>query len=292
MNFKDQPDLKSIKEFSSSWLGPGSREQYLLSLQNKNSYYDNEGYLITDDVKDEKIINKKINFNYKLNKHGFRSNHFKLVDSSKTTILTAGCSQSFGQALPEELRWQSFLLKNLKNNNIDFFDVSSTAASIRLITRNTVSFIRNYGKPNYIFIVFPDIARDFMFFEKENKFNNVNANTRHIIEQKIKNLPNALIDYTITFNEYDALMKSVEQIWHLEELCKLSGIKLFWTSWEDGFHNEFFKLNFNNFVEQTTPNHLNINNLEYWDMANDKKHFGSKWTSWQGKIFSEKLLND
>lgn len=292
MNFKDQPDLKSIKEFNSSWLGPGSRADQLLFLKNKDSYYDDEGYLITNTVGDEKNINKEINYNYKINKHGFRSNHFKTINSNKTTILTAGCSNSFGQGLPEELRWQSFLLKNLNNDDIDWFDVSSMGGSFRLITKNIISFIRNYGKPDYIFIIFPDIARDFMFNDKKNSFNNVNAHPFYLTQKKQPTIFKNLVDYTLNFNEYDALMKAIEHVWYLEELCKLSGIKLFWTSWEHRFHDEFFKLNFKNFIEQTMPNDLNINNLEYWDEANDRIHYGSKWTSWQGKIFSEKVLND
>jgi hypothetical protein len=289
----DYNNFCKIKEYNSSWIGPGEREFCLLpTTLNKNSYYDDQGYLITDSVGDLRSINKKIDFTYKINKHGFRSNHFKPVDSEKITILTAGCSHSFGEALPEELRWQNFLLKSLKYSNLEWFDVSSMGASFRLVTRNVISFIRNYGKPNYVFIVFPDVARDFMFNDKENKFNNVNSNTRHIIKQKEHNIPQNFIDYTLSFNYYDALMKAIEYIWYLEEFCKTLNIKLYWTSWDNGLEEIFKNLNFKNFVEQKWQHGLNIDNLEYWDMANDNLHRGSSWTSWQGKSFSEVMLND
>ena len=42
--------------------------------------------------------------------------------------------------------------------------------SIRLITRNVFSFIRNYDKPDYIFLLFPDIARDFLYRKESNNF--------------------------------------------------------------------------------------------------------------------------
>lgn len=40
-------------------------------------FYDEDGYYVTDNIGDLRVINKEINFNYKINSHGFRSQHFK-----------------------------------------------------------------------------------------------------------------------------------------------------------------------------------------------------------------------
>lgn len=297
--------FKSIKEYDSSWVGPGTNQFYdgvffSLPANVKNyksiEFYDEENYYITDNIGDLREINKEIKFNYKINSHGFRSQHFKKLNHNKKNILTAGCSHSFGYGLPEELRWQSFLKNNLNDNNLDFFDLSAPGASIRLIVRNIISFIRNYGKPDYIFVVFPDFARDFMYNEHKNNFQNVNVNSEFLTKKNEK--PNIFNNYSKLFNEYDALMKCIEQIWALEEICYFAGIKLFWSTWslstEQVFNNSKFKFFFShaNDYFKVSKKLININNFEYWDVANDNRHFGSCWTSWLGKTFSEMIIND
>lgn len=296
-------NYSKIKEYRSDWLGSGSIHTDIYKIEPKGlnnpksiSYYDNDGYYITNDIGDLKIINKEIDFTYKINKNSFRSQHFKKIDENKITILTGGCSHSFGWGLPEELRWQTFLLNNLDNKNLDLFDVSSPGASIRLIIRNVISFIRNYGKPNYIFLMLPDVARDFMYNEEVFNFENVTLG--NAILTKKDDLPQHIINYGMSFNEYDAIMRSVEQIWALEEICVSYGIDLYWSTWsyatQDAFHFSDFKFylepDWNYFGKMKTSE--NINNLRYWDYANDKNHFGSSWTSWVGKKFSEKVVYD
>jgi hypothetical protein len=292
------------EEYSSEWIGPGNNKIFLGSLDRRTlipaekkeiEYYDQNGYYITDSVGDIKSINKNPNFTYKINRHGFRSKHFEPVDQNKTTILTAGCSHSFGQGLPEELRWQSFLLKNLNTKNIELFDVSSMGASYRLIVRNIIAFIRNYGKPNYIFVVFPDVARDFLYDKDLKKFWNVSAQAKFLTEENKKK---PVFEYTLSFNEYDATMKAIEAIWYLEEICKWAGIKLFWTTWFSNCSDNFKNYNFNNFVEQDWKYFNNVakssnpDNVPYWRIANDGSHMGSYWTSWQGKFFSGFVSNE
>ena len=281
-------NLNQMEEYNPKWIGPG----------HDNNFWTpgDDGYCITDS-----LINnmEKSSFTYKINSHGFRSQNFKKLDANKINILTSGCSQSFGYGLPEELRWQSFLLNNLSNKDVELFDISATGASFRLIVRNVFAFIKNYGKPDYIFIPFPDVARDFMFHEKYKRFVSVSANTKYLLEKR-NNQINPNITYTESFNESDAIMRALESIWFLEDLCNALGIKLFWTTWVTNnsyVQSVFANCDFNNFIKpdleylKQLRTIENPNNLEYWHYAADGEHLGSSWTSWQGKIFSEKFYN-
>ncbi len=297
--------FKSIKEYESSWIGPGTSQFYEgvassfpANMVNPKTieFYDEDGYYITDNIGDFREIDKEISFNYKINYNGFRSQHFKKLDSNKINILTAGCSHSFGYGLPEELRWQSFLKNNLNNNNLDFYDLSAPGGSIRLIIRNIISFIRNYGKPEYIFVIFPDFARDFMYNEHKNNFQSVNANSQFLTRKDEQ--PKIFNEYSKSFNEYDAIMKCIEHIWALEEICSFAGIKLNWSTWslstEQVFSNSGFKFSFSHAFDylKISSKLENKNNFEYWEIANDNRHFGSCWTSWVGNLFATKFNTD
>ena len=305
-NLDVSPNLelfKSIKEYQDSWIGPGTSQFYSgtvssfpANMKNPKSieFYDEDGYYITDNIGDLRAINKEINFNYKINSHGFRSQHFKKLDINKKNVLTAGCSHSFGYGLPEELRWQSFLKNNLKIDNVDFFDLSVPGGSIRLIVRNIISFIRNYGAPDYICVIFPDFARDFMYNEHKNNFQSVTANSQFLTRKDEQ--PKIFNDYSKLFNEYDAIMKCIEYIWALEELCYFAKIKLHWSTWslstEQVFSSSGFKFSFTHASDYFKSYHTKIenkDNLEYWEVANDNKHFGSSWTSWIGNLLATKF---
>jgi hypothetical protein len=293
-------DYATIKEYDSSWIGAGTNKVFNKILdshphntkdQSSIEYYDNENYYITNDVGDGKIINSKNNFLYKINSNGFRSQHFKKVDPTKTTILTGGCSCSFGEGVPEEVRWQSFLLKNLNDNDIELFDVSSMGASCRLVIRNVISFIRNYGKPDYILLYLPDVARDFWYNEELSCFQNVNVNSEWLIKKD--KTPELFKTYTLSFNEYNSVMSYVEHMWALEELCELAGIKLIWATWVPALLDVIEHINFKNFVifNDDEPNRQNIDNFPYWDCANDERHPGSKQLSWVGSEFGRLIKN-
>lgn len=291
-------NFDSIVEFRSDWIGTGSNRVWSSFKNNKEnniSYFDEDGYLITNDIGDKKVIDSEISWLYKINKNGFRSNHFEEIDSGKLSILTGGCSQSVGEGLPDNSRWQHFLLEGLDKNTLQHFDISSTGASCSLIINNVISFIRNYGSPKYIFLVFPDNARDLKFDEENNRFQNVNVDEFFLIKKDKS--PKVFYEYTLNFNEYDSVMSTIKSIFALEELCRYANINLYWTTWFHPLSLIAKKIDFKNYVDidwdyfgtlKTIPN---PDNIKYWNFANDGLHFGVSWTSYQGKVFKE-FIND
>lgn len=304
---KEFDNMINKKEFKSNWIYPGVEIFYNHSSdKNQNdatiSYFKDDYYITDWPWGSKKPVHNGSNFLYKLNKNGFRSNHFEKIKDDRKSILTAGCSHTFGHCLPNELRWQNILLSNVyKQEQIQHFDVSSMGASIELIVKNVISFIRNYGKPNYIFIVFPDIYRGFRFDTKSQLFKNVFANEICLTEKNME----VYKEFTLGFKEEDGCMNAITNIFALEEICFNAGIKLFWSTWSERLSKIANSVEFKNFIEyhsnfpakwggdeknKNIP--VNTNNLEYWNVAGDNIHFGSFWNTEVSKMFEELLKND
>lgn len=89
---------------------------------------------------------------YVLNSHGARSVEF----FRNPELLIAGCSQTFGIGIPEEVTWGSLLAKEL---NLNYVNIAHQGASVSAIVSNIFSYIRNYGRPEKIVVLLPDLYR-------------------------------------------------------------------------------------------------------------------------------------
>ena len=128
--------------------------------------YDDEGYFICNEWRDPQIKGPRIQ--YKINKDGFRSKHFATLKKENFNILYGGCSWTFGEGLPEEMTWTYQVtqgIKNKINKNVIDYNLGFMAFSIDLIIKNVMSFIRLYGKPDVIFLCFPDVGRKIKYMD-------------------------------------------------------------------------------------------------------------------------------
>lgn len=135
---------------------------------------------------------------YVTNSNGFRSDEF-IKNSKYPHILFAGCSNTFGTGIEYEKLWSRLLYKKiLKNVEGAYFNLGMPGASLFEIINNIYKYIREYGKPDFIFILIPDLERDARYF--------LHAES---------SVP--VIDTEIYIN--------------FELFCKMLNIKLFSTSW-------------------------------------------------------------
>lgn len=307
----DSCNVKLIKTFFDDGL-------YYSGYKSKDVKYENE-YLITSEWNEDrpeilKIHNYKKyeheikpHFEYKINRHGFRSQHFKNLNKEDINILYSGCSWTFGMGLPEEYMWTSILsnkLKSLNDKNIESFNIGYRAFSIGLIIKNVMSFIRTYGKPNYLFIVFPDSGRDFIFNKYNNSYSAVDPRYFEYISEFYS-------DYAKSYNYETNILKYCELIKMLEDFCIESNIKFLWTTWyypdyeiykNVGFENlidtdinflqadpGFYRIfNYNSFTESYPYD--NIDMLPYWSVARDLVHPGTAWTNHITKEFFNEII--
>jgi hypothetical protein len=204
----------------------------------------------------EPILVDGPNFKYRFNEHGFRSKGFKEFNKDNVNILFSGCSITAGVGLPEDLTWYKKLYDKISldksDQTIDFYNLGISGASITLIYKNLITFIKTVGKPDYIFLLLPNMSRNFTFSKESNKFGGVNFLKNPTRSEDIK--------YKESYVHENTLLTTSMLINTLETFCELSDIKLIWSSWipEDNlfFEDLGFKyfLNFKeNLFKYTAP---------------------------------------
>jgi hypothetical protein len=137
-------------------------------------YYDEDGYLVLGIFRDAKdVVHHGPELTYRVNRQGFRSKHFQKLDPNKINILYAGCSWTFGEGIVEEHAWSNILSNKIQEHckkEVDYHNVSAMGASPHLIIKNVMAFIRNYGKPDYLFIEMSDHSRAITYSSQAKAF--------------------------------------------------------------------------------------------------------------------------
>jgi hypothetical protein len=227
---------------------------------------------------------------YSLNNRGFRTKNFKKYNNNSTKILFAGCSNTYGEALPINLIWPT-LLKNKMNsiyNDLDDYNVAYPAASIHSIIRNIIFFVKEFGKPDYLFIMFPGMNRDLFYSSKDNDFINGLIWNEYLFCDKTTQQK-----FNLSYIEENNILLSTTFLYMLEEFCKNSNIKLVWSTWREKDQNLFKDLNFENFILlNVESNKININELPHWDIAQDGHHPGTSWSTQVADAYFDWVINE
>jgi len=296
-NYKEL-NWEILSEYRMDYIHPGSsRTVYGMNSIHKDryGYIDEDNYFITDDLQvARKIDGPKIE--YKINEHGFRSKHFSSIDATKPSAIFAGCSYTFGEGLPEEYLWSSLLSKKLSLPKDNVYNLGAMGASSKLIVKNILSFIRTYGKTDFIFVMLPDIHRDLVYDEKSNSFINCFPHTQWLTSKESKTKK----DFTLNYIPEHSIFDGIEYIRMLEDVCSANEVKLVWSTWSDEAHRIYSQLNFNNYVSQGQIEmsrrseeqkkrkerfYYNKDNLPYWEIAQDDAHPGTFWTTTISELF-------
>lgn len=208
---------------------------------------------------------------YRANTYGYRSNEF----SSKTNLLSAGCSFTFGLGVPEDAIWSNILAKKL---GLSVANISRPGASIPWIVETIFTYFEKFDHPEYLLCLFPDETRTMAIVDgkivagpkKYQESKNGIYGTRGVDEEQyvydlkvrtfeeflstpsyIKRPYNAASLYTYEYSVYH----SIRAIRRLEQYCKLAGIKFAWSTWDSSFNELLINVNkeedlkFNNFFE-------------------------------------------
>lgn len=267
------------------------------------AYQDENGYFISDWVASGNYA-EDLNCPviYRINKDGFRSDHFKIIDEKNISILFGGCSWTFGEGLPEEYTWTKMLcnkISNKLNKKVDYFNTGYMGSSIDLIIKNTMAFIREYGKPNYIFLLLPDMARKTRFNKLTNDYYKAFPHPDWIAKEKSHAQKKYTLEYEFENNVYDSL-----NLLHLfEDYCSESNIKLLWGTWFSPEKYYYINSRFKYFIDQDDivknfkeslsidskdEYYPNLKNLPYWRVAKDNCHPGTAWTHFIVEVFFQK----
>ena len=220
-----------------------------------------DGYLYTEDVREQLQNQHNEPVKYVINRNGFRSQHFQNFKPDDLNILFAGCSITHGTALPDEYVWRSILTEKVKtlhpDRNVEAYSVAIGGASIPLIFKNTLAFLRQYPEVDYVFILFPGFDRASMIdsdvYRGTPGFKKVNYVSPDENVFKIPNIKKHALNY-VPENAMHVMLPMIKAI---EDICALNGTKLAWGSWIPFDHGVYDAYDFKNYVKLPIWEHLN-----------------------------------
>jgi len=246
-----------------------------------------------DGTKVYKSNNSLIEYNF--NKDGFRTENFKNIDNKKINILTAGCSNTFGQSMPEKYLWSNILKNNFNKDNIQLYNLGISGLDTARIISNCYNFINIYGKPDYLFLLLPPIQRSLVLNKNKEMHTRQEPLFVRNMDDFVKNMFKNKSKLPIFL--YNNLIHLV----NLETFCSINNIKLIWHSWDSNaqaiYQNCSFKNNISNEeVYNEIQNIINLYKKEnneilfnpLWEFAEDNDHQGLKWHTAWANVFYKK----
>jgi hypothetical protein len=213
---------------------------------------------IKKNVKDDKSIS------YLYNNDGYRCDNF-VVKNKKSRAIFSGCSETEGVGNNIEDTW-SFLTYQqlLKSNDLDgYFNLGLSGSGHNRIISNIINHIKIYGNPNYIFILFPNIARWTEWIDDEIEYMNIGLGPYQtdILDK----------DFTSIKKQRDLMIHFISIMKIFELFCYQNKIKLFWSTWEAADEENYKFLSdqniFNNFIY---INNLNIRHFIKGEIKNNQ----------------------
>jgi hypothetical protein len=242
------------------------------------------------------IASPKIYYSY--NTLGYRSSEL----TSKCNTLIAGCSHTFGLGIPQEEIWADVLCKRL---NVEYQNISMVGGAVNTIVQNIFSYIKLFGNPKNIFILFPDISRIHLpnvnkILENENGFGfnfcySIASGSDLISDRpKFSKAPHKVSD--VLPNE-SVMYINLHSILNLEMYCLAAGINLKYSIWNKDSVDIIKKIksinksSFLNFIETDIDNFKRYRYLEKGIIDDPECHQEYK-RSWGNRYYYAEDHND
>jgi hypothetical protein len=195
------------------------------------------------------------------NKHGFRSEEFKRKHDGKH-ILFMGCSETQGCGDILDDSWSYILYKKImKTENLSgYFNISVVGAGIPNQIMLLLKYIEEFGKPDEIFFLTPETARDVVYHSSRVSLFNFRT-IKKSDKEKI-----------LDENFINAHLRSIMLLKLLESFCNHSGIKLVWSTWWWQEEDIFNSYNFKNYFSLKMKNIEDIILEKYEEYHNPLKN--------------------
>lgn len=172
---------------------------------------------------------------YVSNSMGYRGD--KEFDS-RVDLITTGCSQTWGQGIPEEAMWANILASNLE---LSHANIAAPGWSVQQIVSSTMSYIQKHGKPKLIVALLPDFGRalvmqlskvlvlDNPLHVPEMSVGKIQFSGEDSDKPKLSKAPHRGKDVIPT---EEPVFRAAQTWAAFMEYCKIGGIELVWTSWD------------------------------------------------------------
>lgn len=249
----------------------------------------NKTYYLTYPEEHDQKLNIDPRVEYKLNNFAHRCDDFDFLDKSKTNILFAGCSSTFGHSISEKYVWTKKLYNSIVvKNKGPFHSIGIPGAGIERVVHNIIKYCNKFGNPDYIFIAHADFTREVLYKSETDEFINkihINYNTNSLKSE----------------NDFDFYLMYKFQIFYriLEIYCSSHNIKLISSSWDSITIDRALRIFPNTFINKTLVLSEHAKNFNYdevdkqdYDLlaiARDERHPGIIEQDLMYKIFLSEI---
>lgn len=168
---------------------------------------------------------------YFYNNEWFRSDDFSATHNSKYHVLFAGCSETEGVGGNIDTVWTKMLHASLKEKyDIDgFYSIAKAGFGWQKIITNFTIYVKKYGAPTHLFVLMPNIDRQFAWYSSEKKW-------RYIQKFPFSaGSPSNADDFQniATEEEHMKMLADFTVGWKLFiEYCNSIGTKILWSTWD------------------------------------------------------------
>lgn len=209
------------------------------------SYYQDETFHYLDELPVEVIDEDKKSWkvSYRYNKNWYRCDPFT-KDHDGLHVLFAGCSNTEGVGQDIENTWSHMLYNELSKDYkmSGYFNIGKGGYGWQKIISATMNYIRDYGKPDVLFINHPNLIRDYYWIPSMESWNYAQKlpyEKVHAGKKNWNNSPEMDIYEEIKFYRWPTIedLRNYFPDWAIAwftfiEYCKSLGIKVLWTTWD------------------------------------------------------------
>ena len=233
--------------------------------------------------------------NYKYNNLGYRCDTF-WQKTNGVRVLFSGCSETAGIGNNIDNMWSTKVYKYLEQNSaVDgYFNLGLSGSGYTRIINNLINHMNLYGSADYVFILFPNIARWTEWVDDSTGYNNIGLGEWHGGEKNK--------DDTDIKTQRNNLINFITMIKLFEAFCELNNTKLYWSTWDKNDEYNYKLLSkrqiFKNFVnlelssvEELILNEINSKKDKTYFFTRDK-HLGTGWHDYFADSFIDRLIKD
>jgi hypothetical protein len=197
---------------------------------------------------------------YKLNNYGYRGEDF----NEPAKILTLGCSQTYGEALPQNYIWPE-VFSNMTSKKVHNLGMRGDSAQGQVF--KAFKYFEEIGNPKVIIGLFPssrmemptvknvfeDTSTKHNFVREENSIQTIFLKTleKPVKYSKIPHKPQDVIPEEV------GLFYSFMFIQMLEQYCREKNIIFIWSFCDNGWFIDYIKEN----AQEALTNYIDINKI-------------------------------
>ena len=225
------------------------------------------------------ILNKKYDqddsVRYYFNSLGYRSDEFTEFHDGEH-ILFAGCSETEGWGGNLDSCWSHMVYKKLSETKkiSGFFNLSRAGWGHDVIIANIIEYIKTYGKPSKIYILFPNFSRSFNWsgWDNEQEIYEYIVKTNYYSPNDVVLPSGKLVERQGLKEQRESIVKFINLVKLFEEYCISNNIKLMWSTYvpedEENYNN--LKV-FKNFIKMSDTKESILNSDHILSKAKNKE---------------------